>query len=77
MKKFTIQALIDKYWLDIVELKLLDPQRGSASPCELEYQIDYAISYLDKRDEHACSLSLPIQLIIRKRSDYTCWKFTN
>lgn len=68
MKKFTIQALINKYWLDIAELKLLDPQKGSASPCELEYQIDDAISYLDKRDEYACSLSLPIQLIIKHQS---------
>lgn len=65
MKKFTIQALFDTHWLDIAELKILDPEKGSASPCELEYQIEYAISYLDKRDEHACSLSLPVQLIIK------------
>ena len=68
MKKFTIQALLNANWFDIAELKLLEPKKGSASSCELEYELEYAISYLDKRDEHACSLSLPVQLIIKHES---------
>ena len=55
MEKLTIQALLDTEWLDIAELKILEPHKGSASACELAYELEYAISYLDKRDEHACS----------------------
>lgn len=42
--------MLETHWLYIAELKILDPEKGSAGPCELEYQIEYAISYLDKRD---------------------------
>lgn len=69
MKKLTIQALLNKNWIDIAELKLLEPKLGSASASELEYELDYAIQYLDRRDEHACSLSLPVQIIIKHESD--------
>lgn len=68
MKKLTIQALLDANWLDIAELKLLEPQLGSAGASELEYQLDYAIQYIDYRDEHACSLSLPVQILIKHES---------
>lgn len=69
MKKLTIQALLDKNWIDIAELKLLEPKLGSASASELEYELDYAIQYLDRRDEHACSLSLPVQILIKHESN--------
>lgn len=69
MKKLTIQALLNKNWIDIAELKLLEPKLGSASASELEYELDYAIQYLDRRDEHACSLSLPVQILIKHESD--------
>ncbi len=58
MEKLTIQALLDTEWLDIAELNILEPHKGSASASELSYELEYAISYLDKRDEHACSLAL-------------------
>lgn len=69
MKKLTIQALLDANWLDIAELKLLESKQGSASASELEYELDYAIQYLDRRDEHACSLSLPVQILIKHESN--------
>ncbi|WP_227063705.1 type II toxin-antitoxin system HipA family toxin [Acinetobacter pittii] len=69
MKKLTIQALLNKNWIDIAELKLLEPKLGSASASELEYELDYAIQYLDRRDEHACSLSLPVQILIKHESN--------
>lgn len=69
MKKLTIQALLNKNWVDIAELKLLEPKLGSASASELEYELDYAIQYLDRRDEHACSLSLPVQILIKHESN--------
>lgn len=68
MKKLTIQALLDASWLDIAELKLLESKQGSASASELEYELEYAIQNLDKRDEHACSLSLPVQILIKHES---------
>lgn len=68
MKKLTIQALLNANWLDIAELTLLEPQLGSAGSSELEYQLDYAIQYLDCRDEHACSVSLPVQILIKHES---------
>lgn len=67
-EKLTIQALLDTNWLDIAELKLLESKQGSASASELEYELDYALQYLDKRDEHACSLSLPVQILIKHES---------
>lgn len=69
MKKLTIQALLNKNWIDIAELKLLEPKLGSASASELEYELDYAIQYSDRRDEHACSLSLPVQILIKHESN--------
>ena len=68
MEKLTIQALLDTKWLDIAELKILEPHKGSASASELVYELEYAISYLDKRDEHACSLALPVQMLIQHES---------
>ena len=55
MKNFTIQALINFQWLDIAELQILQPEKGAASLCELEYDLNYAIQHLDKMDEYACS----------------------
>ena len=50
MKKLTIQALLDTEWLDIAELKILEPHKGSASASELAYELEYSICYIDKRD---------------------------
>ena len=68
MKNFTIQALINFQWLDIAELQILQPEKGAASLCELEYDLNYAIQHLDKMDEYACSLSLPIHLLVKHES---------
>ena len=68
MKNLTIQALIDSQWLDIADLKLLQPEKGLASFTELEYKLDYAIQHLDQKDEYACSLILPVQLLIKHES---------
>ena len=68
MKNLTIQALINSQWLDIAELQIMQPEKGAASLSELEYNLDYAIKHLDKRDECACSLSLPIHLFAKHES---------
>ena len=68
MKNLTIQALINSQWLDIAELQIMQPEKGAASLSELEYNLDYAIQHLDKRDECACSLSLPINILVKHES---------
>ena len=68
MKILTLQALLNTQWLDIATLTLLQPQLGVAGACELEYELDYALQHLEQRDEHACSLSLPVQLLIKHES---------
>ena len=44
MEKLTIQALLDTEWLDIAELKILEPHKGSASACEAASELEYALS---------------------------------
>ena len=68
MKILIIQALIDSQWLDIAELTIVQPEKGATSSAELEYKLDYAIQHFDRRDKYACSLSLPIQLLIKHES---------
>ena len=68
MKNLTIQALINSQWLDIAELQIMQPEKGAASLSELGYNLNYAIKHLDKRDECACSLSLPINILVKHES---------
>lgn len=64
MKQLTIQALLNLQWVDIAQLQLHMPNKGNSSPCTLLYQLDYAIKYMERCDEYACSLSLPVQIMI-------------
>ncbi len=68
MKTLTIQALLDNTWQDIALLYLDAPDKGSNGACRLEYQLDYALQHLEQRDEHACSVSLPVQVMIQHES---------
>lgn len=68
MEKLTIQALLHKEWRDIAELKILEPHKGSTGASELVYDLEYSISYLDRRDEYACSCILPVQIMIQYES---------
>ncbi|WP_130804975.1 type II toxin-antitoxin system HipA family toxin [Acinetobacter ihumii] len=70
MEKLTIQALIQFKWLDIAHLTLLESEKGSSSTCTLEYELEYALQHIDLRDEHACSLILPIQLMIQHEAKH-------
>jgi len=63
MKKLTIQILAESEWTDIATLTLENPELGAASPTRLGYEFDYALNWLDQNDEHACSLTLPINLM--------------
>lgn len=68
MEKLTIQALLYKEWRDIAELNILEPYKGFASASELAYELEYSISYLNYRDEHACSFVLPVQIMVQHES---------
>ena len=70
MKYLTIQVLIDFDWLDIAKLTLFEPEKGMSGSCVLEYDLDYAIGHIDRRDQYACSLVLPVQLIIQHEAKH-------
>ena len=63
MKELRIQALLGAEWVDIAKLKILVPELGASSQCELAYQLKYAIQHDDEVDEHACGLALPVQIL--------------
>ncbi|WP_445773519.1 type II toxin-antitoxin system HipA family toxin [Shewanella sp.] len=69
MKTLTIQALIQQQWLDIASLTLVNPKKGLSSQTRLGYELDYAVDWLNYNDEHACSLTLPIQIMIEHEAD--------
>jgi len=70
MKQLTIQILLESAWVDVATLTLLQPELGNASPTRLGYELDYAINWMDRNDKHACSLTLPIHLMVEHRSPH-------
>lgn len=70
MKTLTIQALTQQQWRDIAILTLLNPERGTASPSRLGYEFEYSVEWLDLNDERACSLVLPVQIMIEHEADH-------
>ncbi|WP_421847767.1 type II toxin-antitoxin system HipA family toxin [Marinomonas sp.] len=69
MKTLTLQALIQQQWHDIATLKLASPEKGAASSSRLGYEFEYSVECLDRNDEHACSLALPVQIMIEHEAD--------
>lgn len=64
MKSLTVQILVDGQWQDAAELTLSQPERGAASPTTLGYNLDYALRWMERDDEHACGLNLPVAVMI-------------
>ncbi|PSJ48377.1 type II toxin-antitoxin system HipA family toxin [Zobellella taiwanensis] len=62
--KLTIQIFHQGAWHDAAELTLQQPQLGRSGPARLGYDFDYALEWLQRDDEHACSLVLPIELMV-------------
>jgi len=69
MKTLTLQALIQQQWHDIAILKLVSPEKGAASSSRLGYEFEHSVEWLDCNDEHACSLTLPVQIMIEHEAD--------
>lgn len=59
----TIQTFHHGQWHDAAELVIEHPEQGRRGPARLGYITDYALEWLDRDDEHACSLRLPIELM--------------
>lgn len=70
MKQLTLQILLEQKWQDIAQLTLIAPDKGPRSPCKLGYELDYSLQWLERDDEHACSLTLPVQLMANHESDH-------
>lgn len=57
MNKITIEIYIDKSWKRAAQLQFLGPNRVA-----LEYDLDYATTYLGRGDRAALSLNFPVTL---------------
>lgn len=60
----TIQIFHGDAWHDAAELTLEKPLLGRSGPVRLDYQFDYAVNHQYRDDEHACGLTLPVELMI-------------
>ncbi|MBB3190007.1 type II toxin-antitoxin system HipA family toxin [Halomonas cerina] len=60
----TIQIHLGGEWQDAARLELPDPERGIQGPARLGYLQDYALEWMFRDDEHACSLMLPVELML-------------
>lgn len=60
----TIQIFHSRKWHDAADLDIPTPERGRAGPVRLSYRQDYALEWMERDDEHACSLTLPVELML-------------
>jgi len=65
----TVQIFHSGQWHDAAILTLPQPELGRRGPARLGYETDYAIEWMLRDDEHACSLALPVELMINHDSD--------
>ena len=56
----TLEKFVDGRWLAAADLTILNPGRGVASPCIVEYKHDYALTYLDQQGAPALSSYMPV-----------------
>ena len=63
----TIQLFHHGQWHDAAELQIDDPKAGRRGTIALGYSTDYAIDWMGRDDEHACSLNLPVELMLLYR----------
>ncbi|TFH86580.1 type II toxin-antitoxin system HipA family toxin [Billgrantia azerbaijanica] len=67
--RLTLQLYHDRHWGDVAELEIPEPDKGVRGPASLAYQQAYALKWMFRDDEHACSLTLPVELMMRHRAD--------
>jgi serine/threonine-protein kinase HipA len=62
--QLTIQIFHSGQWHDAADLDIPAPEKGRAGPARLSYRQDYALAWMEQDDEHACSLTLPVELML-------------
>ena len=65
--QLTIQVYLDQVWQDIAQLEILQSELGTGGPVALTYLQHHALDWMFRDDEHACSLTLPVELMLRYR----------
>ncbi|MBD3895249.1 type II toxin-antitoxin system HipA family toxin [Halomonas sp. ML-15] len=63
----TLQLYLNQHWQDVAELELPEPERGIRGRAGLRYRQEYALDWMFRDDEHACSLNLPVELMMTHR----------
>ncbi|EXJ12587.1 MULTISPECIES: type II toxin-antitoxin system HipA family toxin [Nitrincola] len=56
-------------WHEAAVLELLQTDQGRQSAVRLMYQQDYALNWMFRDDLHACSLNLPVELMLNHTSN--------
>ncbi|MFD2437594.1 type II toxin-antitoxin system HipA family toxin [Modicisalibacter luteus] len=64
----TLQLFHQGQWHDAAELTIADPTQGRQGPVALGYETNYALEWMDRDDEHACSMNLPVELMLNHHS---------
>ncbi|RAH36682.1 type II toxin-antitoxin system HipA family toxin [Halomonas sp. SL1] len=67
--QLTIQIHHQTRWQDAALLEIPAPEQGTRGPARLGYFQDYALAWMFHDDEHACSLTLPVELMMTHRGD--------
>ncbi|WP_413740127.1 hypothetical protein ACL2XQ_05715 [Sodalis sp. RH14] len=66
--KLTIEIFVEGRWQDAASITFSEPDQGRASLTLLGYAFDYALEFMERDDEHACSSNLPAVLMENYRS---------
>lgn len=66
--KLTLQIHVDRVWHDAAEILIPDPEQGVQGASRLRYMADYAVEWIFHDDLHACSLVLPVELMLTHES---------
>lgn len=61
----TLQIYLYHHWRDAAQLEVPQPDRGTHGPARLGYLQEYALEWMLRDDEHACSLTLPVELMMK------------
>jgi len=64
-----IEVFHSEKWHQAATLQLLNPEKGCFGAVRLIYQQDYALDWMFRDDCYACSLNLPIELMVHHTSD--------
>jgi len=64
----TLQIHFDQAWHDAAMLTLPGPDRGVRGESRLRYATEYAVEWMFHDDLHACSLLLPVELMLTHES---------